>query len=138
MDISIQAQILNLLKEIKDETRVSYIFISHDLSAVCHISDKIAVMNKANIVELSGAKELFKKPLHPYTQLLLNSVPDADPENKIKDIQIIQNDLNTSPTCAFAPRCPRYDKNHCLSENRLTEVEKDHYIKCALLTRRPQ
>lgn len=132
LDVSIQAQILNLLKQIKDEMRVSYIFISHDLSAVCHISDKIAVMNKAAVVELAPAEELFKNPLHPYTQLLLNSVCDADPENKNDDIQIIQNDSNLSPSCAFAERCPLYDQKHCLSENNLSEVKKEHFVKCAL------
>ncbi|MEA3307715.1 MAG: oligopeptide/dipeptide ABC transporter ATP-binding protein, partial [Elusimicrobiota bacterium] len=132
LDISIQAQILNLLKEIKDEMSVSYIFISHDLSAVCHISDTIAVMNRASVVELAKTKELFKNPLHPYTQLLLNSVPDADPENKIRDIRIIQNDLNISPTCAFSQRCPFYDANRCMKENTLREIKKDHFVKCAL------
>ncbi|MBU2529620.1 MAG: ATP-binding cassette domain-containing protein [Elusimicrobia bacterium] len=132
LDISIQAQILNLLKEIKDEMRVSYIFISHDLSAVCHISDKIAVMNRASVVEFANTQKLFKNPLHPYTQLLLNSIPDADPENKNEDIQIIQNDLNTSLTCAFAERCPSYNRQACAKENNLNEVEKEHYVKCAL------
>ncbi len=135
LDISIQAQILNLLKEIKEEMRVSYIFISHDLSAVCHISDKIAVMNKANVVELSTTQELFKNPLHPYTQLLLNSVPDADPENKNEDIQIVQNDSNLSATCAFAQRCPLYDIKQCTKENNLSEVKNGHYVKCVLSSR---
>ena len=135
LDISIQAQILNLLKEIKDELRVSYIFISHDLSAVCHISDKIAVMNKASVVELAGAEELFKNPLHPYTQLLLNSIPNADPENKNEEIEIIQNDSNASPTCAFAERCPLYDEALCVNENTLMEVEKNHFVKCILSSR---
>jgi peptide/nickel transport system ATP-binding protein len=130
LDISIQAQILNLLKEIKDEMQVSYIFISHDLSAVCHISDTIAVMNKASVVELAPTKELFKNPIHPYTQLLLNSIPDADPENRNEDIQIIQNDLNISPTCAFAQRCPLYDTKRCAKENNLNEIKKGHYVKC--------
>ncbi len=135
LDISIQAQILNLLKKIKDEMRVSYIFISHDLSAVCHISDTIAVMNKASVVELAPTKELFKNPIHPYTQLLLNSIPDANPENKNADIQIVQNDSNLSPTCAFSQRCPSYDQKYCVNENNLNEVKKDHYVKCALSSR---
>ena len=115
LDVSIQAQILNLLKDLQKEFNLTYLFISHDLSVVEHISDRIAVMYLGRIVELADKKSLYKNPLHPYTKALLSAVPVPDPTYR-KNREVlggsIPSPINPPPGCPFHPRC-RYSMDIC-------------------------
>lgn len=132
LDVSIQAQVLNLLMDLQDEFGLTYMFVTHDLSVVKHISDDISVMYLGQLVETSPAKELFKMPLHPYTKALLSAIPSIDIHNKMKQI-ILEGELtsaiNPQPGCRFAPRCP-YAKEQCYQQQQLHEVGKDHFVAC--------
>jgi oligopeptide transport system ATP-binding protein len=112
LDVSIQSQILNLLMDLRKELNLTMIFISHDLGVIKYLCDRVAVMYLGKIVELTTTDELFKNPIHPYTQALLSAVPLADPQKeKTRKRIILQGDppspLNPPPGCAFAPRCPK-------------------------------
>jgi len=113
LDVSIQAQIVNLLQDLQEAEKLTYLFISHDLKIVQHICDRVAVMYLGRIVELADAKTLYRTPKHPYTQALLSAVPRIDPVSKRERI-ILQGDvpspLKPPPGCAFHPRCPVKDK----------------------------
>jgi oligopeptide/dipeptide ABC transporter ATP-binding protein len=113
LDVSIQAQIVNLLQDLQQAEDLTYLFISHDLKIVQHVSDRVAVMYLGRIVELAEAKALYQEPKHPYTQALLSAVPRVDPKAK-RDRIILQGDVPSPlrpPTgCAFHPRCPVKDK----------------------------
>jgi len=134
LDVSIQASILNLLKDLKKMYGLSYLYISHDLGTVRYIADKVAVMYAGRIVELADKSSLFNRPLHPYTKALLNSVPIAEPGRRIKDKQILEGEpplvTEDSVGCRFAERCP-YACSRCFKEAPpLEEVQKDHYVAC--------
>jgi len=135
LDVSIQAQILNLLKELQDEFKLSYIFITHDLSVVNHFSDEIAVMYLGKIVEKASAEQLFENPLHPYTQALLSAIPI--PEVGVKKARILIKGEITSPInppeeCRFKKRCTyAYDK--CDKHPDLVEISPGHYVACHLI-----
>jgi oligopeptide/dipeptide ABC transporter ATP-binding protein len=109
LDVSIQSQVINKMTELKEKHRLTYLFISHDLSVVEYISDRVAVMYLGEIVELAPSEELYKKPLHPYTQALLSAVPTIDPQTRQKRI-VLQGDvpspMNPPAGCRFHPRCP--------------------------------
>jgi oligopeptide/dipeptide ABC transporter ATP-binding protein len=133
LDVSIQAQVLNLLQELKERLGLTMIFIAHDLSVVEHISNRIAVMYVGKIVELAQSEELLRHPLHPYTEALVSAVPPADPDIQTHRI-ILQGDLpspaNPPPGCVFHPRC-RYAQEICRKqEPRLEEVETGHFASC--------
>lgn len=136
LDVSIQAQILNLLMDIQQDRGLTYMFITHDLSVVRHISDKIGVMYLGQIIEMAESKELFKNPLHPYTQALLKSIPRPkyfEEKRKFESIEgEISSAINPKPGCRFAPRC-NYAKKECFQRNMpLRKVDENHEVACIL------
>lgn len=133
LDVSIQAQILNLLQDLQEEKGLTYIFITHDMSVVRHISDEIMVMYVGSMVEKSPAKKLFQKPLHPYTKGLLSAIPVPNIHRERKRV-IMQGELtspvNPKPGCRFCNRCP-YAKDICREKvPELIEVEPEHFAAC--------
>jgi peptide/nickel transport system ATP-binding protein len=133
LDVSIQAQTLNLLQDLQKDFNLSYIFVAHDLSVVQHISDRVAVMYVGKVAEIAGAEALYSNPLHPYTEALLSAVPKADPQYQSKRI-IMQGDVadpsNPPSGCYFHPRC-RYAKDICKQKApEFREVKPDHWASC--------
>ena len=129
-----QAQILNLLIDIQKERGLSYLFITHNLSVVKHISDKIAVMYLGKCVELAPSDELFQNPRHPYTKALLDAIPVPDIHMRDREIRTISgevpNPINPKPGCRFAPRC-EYAQEKCFQEDpALTEHTDAHFCAC--------
>ena len=133
LDVSIQAQILNLMKDIQEKEHLTYIFITHDLSVVNHFADDIAVMYMGRMVEKAPSEVLFEKPLHPYTQALLSAIPIPDIHYKMERIVLkgeVSSPIDSKPVCRFAARCP-YANLTCLqSEPVLRKVEKAHWVSC--------
>jgi oligopeptide/dipeptide ABC transporter ATP-binding protein len=136
LDVSIQAQILNLLRELQRELNLTIVFIAHDLSVVRHMCDRIAVMYLGKIVELAGADELYRRPRHPYTGALLSAVPVPDPAlAKAQQRQILAGDVpspsNPPPACRFHTRCPKFVAGHCdVEEPLLTQKDPGDYAAC--------
>lgn len=135
LDVSIQAQILNLMMDLQRDMGLTYMFITHNLAVVKHISDEIAVMYLGQCVERVTADELFVNPLHPYTQALLKAIPIASLSSRGKPRQIIKGELTSpvepAPGCRFAPRCP-YATERCMGADiPLKEVSPGHYVACA-------
>ena len=141
LDVSIQAQILNLMQDLQDKLGLTYLFITHNLSVVKHLSDHIMVMYLGQMVEKAPAKRLFANPQHPYTKALLSAIPVPDPEFKSERI-ILQGEL-TSPInpgegCRFARRCI-YASEICFKQNvALKEVEDEHFVACHLMDQAPE
>ncbi|HPC73144.1 MAG TPA: dipeptide ABC transporter ATP-binding protein [Syntrophales bacterium] len=135
LDVSIQAQILNLLKDLQAEFGLTYLFISHDLSVVEHMSDRVAVMYLGKIVELANSKVLYETPLHPYTKVLFSAIPVPDPARKKERIITggdVPSPVNPPPGCTFHPRCP-YRIERCNREvPALLEISKGHFVACHL------
>ncbi len=132
LDVSIQAQILNLLMDLQDEFGLTYMFVTHDLSVVRHISDNICVMYLGQMVETSPSKELFNKPLHPYTKALLSAIPSIDIDHPMKRVELtgeLTSPINPKPGCRFAARCP-YVEERCQSPQALEEIEPQHFALC--------
>jgi peptide/nickel transport system ATP-binding protein len=135
LDVSIQAQTINLLEDLQADFGLTYLFIAHDLSVVEHISDRVAVMYLGNIVELAASNELYENPRHPYTEALLSAVPTTDPDQKSHRI-VLEGDV-PSPAeppsgCKFHPRC-RFAKDICNQQNpEWREISTDHWVACHL------
>jgi len=138
LDVSIQAQILNLLEELQHKFDLTYLFISHDLSVVRHISDRVAVMYLGKIVELTGAEELYDRPLHPYTQALLAAVHTPSPQRERKRKRMVlsgdtPSPANPPPGCNFSTRCPfAIDVCHS-TEPEFREIRSGHWVACHLV-----
>ena len=133
LDVSIQSQVLNLMMDLQEKMGLSYLFISHDLSVVKHISDRIGVMYLGSLVEIADKKNLYDSPMHPYTRALLSAIPVADP-TKIKKMEAIigeiPSNVNTPPGCKFHTRCP-YAKDICKEMIPPTkEVSPRHLVAC--------
>ncbi len=136
LDVSIQAQIINLLIEIRNQTGMAYLFIAHDLAVVKHISNRIAVMYLGQIVELTRSEQLFQNPAHPYTKALLAAIPVPDPDRPRKKM-LLKGEVGVTALnnqgCCFSSRCPSV-MDVCLhQEPPLLEIEPEHYAKCFLL-----
>ena len=133
LDVSVQAQVLNLLQELKDRLGLTLIFVAHDLSVVEHISDRVAVMYVGKIVEMAPTEELLNQPLHPYTEALLSAIPPADPDIKQERIKLqgeVPSPANPPSGCIFHPRC-NYCKDRCKTEvPDLQEVAPGHFVSC--------
>jgi peptide/nickel transport system ATP-binding protein len=133
LDVSIQAQVLNLMQDLQKEMGLTYMFITHDLSVVKHISNDIAVMYLGKLVEKAPAKELFKNPTHPYTKALLSAIPVPSIKNKKERILLkgeITSPINPAPGCRFAKRCP-YAKEKCFSIDPMLEnLDNNHQVAC--------
>lgn len=135
LDVSIQAQILNLLQDLQEQLGLTYIFVTHDLSVVKHISDEIVVMYLGQLVEKAPADTLFENPLHPYTRALLSAIPVASTKAKSMKREILKGEItspvNPAPGCRFAKRC-NYATPECMQANyELKEVEKEHWVACS-------
>lgn len=135
LDVSIQAQILNLMEELQEQYGLTYIFITHDLSVVNHFSDDIAVMYLGRLVERAPAEDLFDNPLHPYTQALLSAITVPDIRHKRNRIILrgeISSPVNPKPGCRFAPRC-NYAADRCFGEEpQLEQRSSGHFVACHL------
>ena len=132
LDVSIQAQVLNLLQDLQQQHGLTYMFVTHDLSVVRHISDDICVMYLGQLVETSPSRELFKKPLHPYTKALLSAIPSTDIDHPHERIHLkgeITSPINPKPGCRFAARCP-YACDRCREPQPLQELLPNHFVSC--------
>jgi peptide/nickel transport system ATP-binding protein len=132
LDVSIQAQVLNLLQDLQKEKNLTYMFITHDMSVVRHISDDISVMYLGQLVETSPSKELFKHNYHPYTKALLSAIPSTNIHEKMNRIVLkgeITSPINPPPGCRFAARC-EYATDKCHEPQVLEEVTPNHYVSC--------
>jgi len=133
LDVSIQAEVLNLLADLQADMGLSYLFIAHDLSVVAHISHRVAVMYVGQIVELASSKRMFEKPMHPYTRALLSAIPHVSRDGIFKPERLkgeIPNPANVPPGCRFHTRC-RFAQDRCKAEQPAwREVEQDHFVAC--------
>jgi len=133
LDVSIQAEILNLLMDLQAEFGFTYLFIAHDLSVVAHISKRVVVMYLGQFVELAPTKELFHSPKHPYTEALMSAIPDTDPDMEMAPVQLegeIPSPINPPPGCHFHTRCP-YVQDKCKTEIPLSrEITPGHFVGC--------
>ncbi len=133
LDVSIQAQTLNLLQDLQDELGLTYLFVAHQLNVVEHICDRVAVMYVGKLVEMANTEALFQAPLHPYTEALMGAVPRPDPRLRRERLVLegeVANPANPPSGCYFHPRCP-YAVERCSAEEPvLRELQPEHYVKC--------
>lgn len=133
LDVSIQSQIINLMMDMQEENNISYIFISHDLSVVKHISDRVGVMYLGNMVELGDKDEIYANPQHPYTRALMSAIPIPDPDKR-SEMKLIEGEIpsnvNTPSGCKFHPRCP-FAKDICKEQvPEVKEIKPRHFVQC--------
>jgi oligopeptide/dipeptide ABC transporter ATP-binding protein len=143
LDVSIQAQVVNLLEDLQDEFGLSYIFVAHDLSVVRHVSDRIVVMYLGKIVEVSPSEELYDKPIHPYTVALLGAIPIPDPrENRVRTRQVVEGEppspIHPPPACRFHTRCWKAQQICRTEEPPLAELAPGHRVACHFPENTPQ
>jgi len=139
LDVSIQAQIINLLEDLQEQFNLTYLFIAHDLSVVRHISDRVGVMYLGHLVEMAERNEIYRNPIHPYTKALLSAVPIPDPVLDAQRERVlltgeVPSPLNPPSGCVFHPRCPVANDTCSQILPELREVETDHYSACILST----
>ena len=135
LDVSIQAQILNLLMDLQDDMKLTYMFITHDLLVVRHIADEIMVMYLGQCVERAPAKELFRNPLHPYTKALLSAIPIPDLSQRKKPVMLhgeVSDPIDPKPGCRFAGRCPQCTEKCTKADYSLQEISPGHFVACEL------
>ncbi|HMB22032.1 MAG: ABC transporter ATP-binding protein [Chloroflexota bacterium] len=136
LDVSIQSQVLNILKDLQAEFGLTYLFIAHNLSVVEHVSNRVAVMYLGKMVEMTSREELFRNPLHPYTQALMSAIPVPNPRLK-RQRTILKGDvpspLNPPKGCRFHPRCPVALEKCAVEEPAFLEVSPDHWVACHLV-----
>ncbi len=133
LDVSIRADILNLLKRLRQDMGLTMLYISHDISTIKYLADRIAIMYLGKIVEVGDVDQVLSNPQHPYTQVLLSAVPSTDEKQRKKRLKVdgeVPDQINLSPGCRFAPRCP-FAQPECLSiDHSLKQVKEDHYHAC--------
>lgn len=132
LDVSIQAQVINLLMDLQEQMGLAYMFVTHDLAVVRYISDQICVMYLGQMVEKCSTQELFVRSLHPYTKALLSAIPSTDIEHPMQRVQLkgeITSAINPKPGCRFMPRCP-YATEACGQPQTLEEVSTNHFVSC--------
>lgn len=132
LDVSIQAQVLNLLQDLQESRKLTYLFVTHNMSVVRHISDHICVMYLGQLVETAQTESVFGKPYHPYTKALLSAIPSSDINKKLERIEMngeINSPIDPKPGCRFATRCP-YATEDCQQPQSLVQVEPGHYVSC--------
>lgn len=140
LDVSVQAQILNLLQQLKEDYQLTYLFISHNLSVIKHVCDRIVVMYLGNVVEIATKEQLFSNPCHPYTQALISAIPIPDPSQKRQRIMLegdIPSPANPPEGCRFHPRCFKCEgkENCCKERPKLIEVEPGHFVACHMFNK---
>ena len=137
LDVSIQAQVLNLLMDLQEKMGLTYMFITHDLSVVRHISTEIAVMYLGQCIEQAPSKELFKNPLHPYTRALISAIPIASAKAREQETEIIKGELTSpidpKPGCRFASRCPLAEARCTEADVPLKDMGGGHHVACVLV-----
>ena len=134
LDVSIQAQILNLMQDLQEQMGLTYIFITHDLSVVNHFANDIAVMYLGQLIEKAPSVTLFDNPVHPSCKALLSAIPVPSLRKKRQRVMLkgeISSPINPKPGCRFAVRCP-YATDRCRTKFQLVEIEKDHFVACHL------
>ena len=137
LDVSIQAQIINLLEDLQEQYNLTYLFIAHDLSVVRHISDRVGVMYLGHMVEMAERNEIYRNPIHPYTKALLSAVPIPDPVLDAQRERVlltgeVPSPLNPPSGCVFHPRCPVANDSCSQNLPELRETEPDHHAACLL------
>jgi len=135
LDVSIQAQIINLLKDLCDEFQLTLLFIAHDLSVIKHMCDRVAVMYLGKIVEIALKKDLFSDPRHPYTQALLSAIPAQNPEQRVKKSLLtgdVPSPINPPSSCRFHTRCTQCMPQCSQNYPELIEVNEEHFVSCHL------